>query len=598
MGYALLQQHGEIWKLVDANSRWCTDTETRYSIVELELAAVEWAMRKCRLYLIGLPNFSLVTDHQALVSILDRYTLDAIESPKLQRLKERLSPFVFDTIWRRGKDHAVPDALSRSPVNDPTAEDIESNDMDGHHVRRAVISRIHLLQAANDEETPSHLPDPLLDELKKLAAADTGYAKLVDAVTSGFALKRQLTDPYVRQYWALREELSVDDGLVLLGCRIVIPLEARRRVLQKLHASHQGIERTKRRARQTVYWPGINNDIILTVEGCQSCQIHQASLQKEPLMNDPPPSRVFEDVSADLFQEGRLHVLVYTDRLSGWPVVHRWHHDPTASEVIRAIVSNFVELGVPVRFRSDQGPQFKAGSFQSMLQKWGVNWGPSSPTYAQSNGHAEAAVKAVKYLALKAAPSGDLSSDSFMQGLLEFRNTPGESGLSPAEIVFGHPLRSVVPAHHSTYALQWRNAMDQRDKQAAADELIKARYDETSRSLSALPIGTRVRMQNDRSKLWDRVGVIVSIGQHRSYRIKLESGSVLWRNRRFIRPSLEAVTHPTSIFGPQEADSSSVAAQHPSITGPHEAAGPATATTSPPLRRSTRARRPRKIVDV
>jgi hypothetical protein len=91
MGYALLQRHGSIWKLVDANSRWCTDTESRYAIVELELAAVEWAMRKCRLYLLGLPHFALVIDHQALVTILDKYTLNDVENPKLQRLKERLS---------------------------------------------------------------------------------------------------------------------------------------------------------------------------------------------------------------------------------------------------------------------------------------------------------------------------------------------------------------------------------------------------------------------------------------------------------------------------------------------------------------------------
>jgi hypothetical protein len=41
MGYALLQRHNDVWKFVDANSRWCTDTETGYAIVELELAAVE-----------------------------------------------------------------------------------------------------------------------------------------------------------------------------------------------------------------------------------------------------------------------------------------------------------------------------------------------------------------------------------------------------------------------------------------------------------------------------------------------------------------------------------------------------------------------------
>lgn len=98
MGYALLQLHGSTWKLVDVNLRWCTKTEFQYAIVELELTAVEWAMRKCRLYLLGLQGFQLVVDHQALVTILDKYTLDAVKNPKLQRLKERLSPFVFTPV--------------------------------------------------------------------------------------------------------------------------------------------------------------------------------------------------------------------------------------------------------------------------------------------------------------------------------------------------------------------------------------------------------------------------------------------------------------------------------------------------------------------
>ncbi|KZS03352.1 Uncharacterized protein APZ42_033934 [Daphnia magna] len=123
MGYALLQKHDYHWKLIDANSRWCTPTELRYAIVELELAAAEWAIRNCKLYLLGLSSFTLMIDHQALVSILDVYTFGAIENPKFQRLKERLSPYVFKTVWRKGKEHAIPDALSRSPKADPTADD-------------------------------------------------------------------------------------------------------------------------------------------------------------------------------------------------------------------------------------------------------------------------------------------------------------------------------------------------------------------------------------------------------------------------------------------------------------------------------------------
>lgn len=88
-------------------------------------------------------------------------------------------------------------------------------------------------------------------------------------------------------------------------------------------------------------------------------------------MTDPLPTHVFEDVSADLFPSGRLHVLVYADRLSGWPVVHRWKRDPTArvrvETVLHADIENFVELGIPMRFRSDNGPQFDAGVCRSAM---------------------------------------------------------------------------------------------------------------------------------------------------------------------------------------------------------------------------------------
>ena len=125
MGYVLLQRHDSTWRLIGANSRWCSDTESRYPVPELELAAVEWAARKCRLFLLGLPKpFTLVVDHQALVTILDKHTLGQIENEKIQRLKQRLSKFIFNTVWKKGKEHAIPGALSRFPVNRLSPEDL------------------------------------------------------------------------------------------------------------------------------------------------------------------------------------------------------------------------------------------------------------------------------------------------------------------------------------------------------------------------------------------------------------------------------------------------------------------------------------------
>ena len=68
--------------------------------------------------------FTLLVDQQPLVTILDKQTLDAVEIPKLQRLKERISGYVFRTVWRKEKDHAIPGALFRAPVNDPEPDDM------------------------------------------------------------------------------------------------------------------------------------------------------------------------------------------------------------------------------------------------------------------------------------------------------------------------------------------------------------------------------------------------------------------------------------------------------------------------------------------
>jgi hypothetical protein len=96
----------------------------------------------------------------------------------------------------------------------------------------------------------------MLDELRAVAESDSDYVELMAAISTGFRTPRNQTALGVRQYWSVREELSVDDGLVLFGRGIIIPRLARRELIRKLHAAHQGIVRMKRRARQTVFGPG------------------------------------------------------------------------------------------------------------------------------------------------------------------------------------------------------------------------------------------------------------------------------------------------------------------------------------------------------
>ncbi|XP_064083925.1 uncharacterized protein K02A2.6-like [Macrobrachium nipponense] len=387
LGYALLQDNGRgQMRLVQCGSRFLTDTETRYANIELELLAVTWAVAKCRLYLSGLQHFTLMTDHRPLIPILNHYTLDAIENP---RLKMKVAPYIFTAVWHAGKQLCIPNALSRSPTSRPTPEDEEECTTSTAHVRRIAASTA---TSTDDQATgPIIEEDKSLQEIRTAASQDQDYSFLVHYVSNGFPTNRYDLHASALPYWKLRDNLYADGELVLYGPRIVIPAALRRRTLDRLHDSHRGIEATRHRAMQTVFWPGINADIKSKVESCEACQQLLPSQQQEPYMCDDHPSRPFESVSADFFHVAGKSFLVIADRLSGWPVVVPCGRDITAARVTRMFCVFFREVGVPLCLRT--GPPFSSHDFKQFADRWGVHHIITSPHYPQANGHAEAAVK-------------------------------------------------------------------------------------------------------------------------------------------------------------------------------------------------------------
>jgi len=174
LGFIMQQKHYDEWKLVQAGSRYINETEAGYSMVELELLAVVWAFKKLRVYLRGL-SFELIVDHQPLVSILDNQTLDMIDTPRIQRLKEKTAPYVFKTTWTKGATHFAADALSRKPVNEPTSEDaITAED--------EVIDTRCYLRAATVCLDETIMPDPHLERVKEATKNDNELQDVIKAV--------------------------------------------------------------------------------------------------------------------------------------------------------------------------------------------------------------------------------------------------------------------------------------------------------------------------------------------------------------------------------------------------------------------------------
>ena len=209
------------------------------------------------------------------------------------------------------------------------------------------------------------------------------------------------------------------------------------------------------------------------------CQKYLPSQQHEPMRFDPTPSRPFEDASADLFSYAGKYYLVYVDRLSGWIKISEFRQDPSSQQVISVLRQYFVDTGVPVRIRTDGGPQFASSKYRQFMKRWGVIPVLCTPHYPQSNGHAEAAVKAMKSLLAKTSGSGDIDSEEFCEGLMEWLNTPKAHGLSPAEVLYGSPLRSLVPAKFKSYSETWK------DKFNKLDEAIVALKQKSSDTINA-----------------------------------------------------------------------------------------------------------------
>ena len=515
LGFVMKQQQDDgSWRVVRAGSRFLSDAESRYAMIELELLSIAWAMAKCRLMLEGMPHFEVITDHRPLLPILNKYTLDQIENRRLQRLRQKLDAYNFTASRISTKENLLADALSRNPVSQPAEEDELGEDL-----------KICALSEASD-----------VASIRRSAEDDEEYKTLLRTVKEGFPEHKLQLPAALRPYWDVRDRLSLDDGLILCGCRLIVPRALRQQVLQDLLLMHQGATKMRERAKLSFYWPRLDADIEAAALSCASCQATLPSLPKEPLRERQQATRAFEAVHADFFSFGAKHYLVYVDEYSGWPSLDSFGTSATSTALINVLRNRFCQKSVPVRLYTDGGPQFRSEAVASFLKAWGVEHVVSSPHFPQSNGLAEAAVKSLKKIVRGACRNNVVDWDKVSRGLLLYCNTPRYNGASPAQLLFGKPIRDLLPAHRRAFDPAWQKSADELEKRAAlVKEHAVEKYNATAKHLPSLKPGDHVVLQDPISKRWERCGVVTETGKHRDYLIKVASGRVLRRNRRFLR---------------------------------------------------------------
>ena len=235
------------------------------------------------------------------------------------------------------------DALSRSPVDQPYPTDEIA---EGPH---SASEHVHLMDVM--EGSSSSNPDILLSSVSAASAVDPVLISLRHTILQGFPNDKCNLPLDLRPFWQVRSQLYIDGDLVLVGPRVVIPVSLRQEVLRRLLQMHQGATKIRQRARQSVYWPSIDNDIVMAVKSCPTCSELLPSNPSEPLLPHEPASRPFEFIFADLGTFRGRDFFIVADQFSGWPQVYPFPDTNTsARRVIDALRSFFTcGAGAPVK---------------------------------------------------------------------------------------------------------------------------------------------------------------------------------------------------------------------------------------------------------
>ncbi len=485
-------------------SRSLSDPETRYAQIEKEMLALVFGLEKFHCYTYGRP-VTVITDHKPLIAIVKKPLSKA--PARLQSLLLRAQKYDYELIFKPGKDIPMADALSRAPLKEaPALERVEVNNL-----------------------TFCAIKADRLDQIRGATQQDGTLVQLMDIVSKGWPADKAALPPSVMPYFPYRDELTVQDGIIMRGERVVIPTSMRKEMKLKVHAGHLGVNSCLRRARSLIFWPQMSTDIRQYIEACDVCATFSSKQPEEDLHLRAAPERPWQTVGCDLFSiEGRNY-LVTVDCYSNFFEVDYLIDSTTSEVVVTKLKHHFARHGIPDKFISDGGPQFSSERFKRFANQWGFVHDMSSPGNSKSNGSAEAAVKNAKNIMRKCRASNE---DPYI-GLLNARNTPTEGlDTSPVQRLFNRRTRTLLPTAKSRLAVpdSQKPLMDKR-KQIVAESRRNV-----GKQLKPLTLGEQVRMQpvHTGEKGWKPAVVTKQLGS-RTYEVTGDGGTKYQRNRQQIR---------------------------------------------------------------
>ena len=189
----------------------------------------------------------------------------------------RIQKYGFTVKYVPGKDIPIAVGLSHLPIH-------------GGEIPNIKVT-IHEIAGVSESR---------LEKIRDMTKCNETLQVLTSTVANGWPQYRNQCPEDTVPFWNFRDEIVVLNGVLLKGNRVIIPKNKQEEGLMKIHTGHQGNEKCRLRARDTVYWCGINADFDNMVKKCNVRQHNQPAQQKEELV---PIDAIhpWEIVGSDMF---------------------------------------------------------------------------------------------------------------------------------------------------------------------------------------------------------------------------------------------------------------------------------------------------------
>lgn len=234
-----------------------------YAQIEKECISIVFACQRFHHYLYGRDMITAETDHKPLIPIFSKPLLNAPK--RLQSMLLALQSYNLQVTYKPGPEMFVSDTLSRA-----VAPHSQPSFLRAEHMVCSMAEEQQAIEQINMSDY-LNVTDKRLLQIQQHTDGDVQLQAVKSVILTGWPAVKDMTEQIVREYWLIKEELSVQNGVLFRGQRVVIPKLMRAEMLARIHCSHIGGDACYRQARETLYWPGMQGDIKDFVSKCTTC---------------------------------------------------------------------------------------------------------------------------------------------------------------------------------------------------------------------------------------------------------------------------------------------------------------------------------------